>query len=135
VSAVFNNIPLTALALQQGGYDWPLIAFAVGFGGSMIWFGSSAGVAISSLYPEAKSTGLWLREGWHVTLAYVLGFTAMMLILGWQPKDAALRGGPSANAGQVAPVCAGGCLAPGSTNDKVGGSLCAAREAGRRCDS
>ena len=48
VSAVFDNIPLTALALEQGGYDWGMLAYAVGFGGSMIWFGSSAGVAISS---------------------------------------------------------------------------------------
>ena len=45
VSAVFDNIPLTALALKQGGYDWGFLAYAVGFGGSMIWFGSSAGVA------------------------------------------------------------------------------------------
>ncbi|HEY6828042.1 MAG TPA: hypothetical protein VI259_14380, partial [Gemmatimonadaceae bacterium] len=29
VSAVFDNIPLTALALSQGGYDWGYIAFAV----------------------------------------------------------------------------------------------------------
>ena len=41
VSAVFDNIPLTALALKQGGYDWGFLAYAVGFGGSMIWFGSS----------------------------------------------------------------------------------------------
>ena len=54
VSAVFDNIPLTALALKQGGYDWGMLAYAVGFGGSMIWFGSSAGVAISNMYPEAK---------------------------------------------------------------------------------
>jgi hypothetical protein len=25
--------------------------------GSMIWFGSSAGVALSNMYPEAKSVG------------------------------------------------------------------------------
>ena len=51
----------------------------------MIWFGSSAGVALASLYPEAKSTGRWLREGWHVAVAYVVGFAALLLILGWQP--------------------------------------------------
>ncbi len=85
VSAVFDNIPLTALALRQGGYDWGVLAYAVGFGGSMIWFGSSAGVALASLYPEAKSTGRWLREGWHVAVAYVVGFAALLLILGWQP--------------------------------------------------
>jgi Na+/H+ antiporter NhaD/arsenite permease-like protein len=85
VSAVFDNIPLTALALYQGGYDWGLLAFAVGFGGSMIWFGSSAGVAMSNFYPQAKHTLTWLREGWHVPVAYVLGFAAMYLLLGWHP--------------------------------------------------
>ena len=62
VSAVFDNIPLTKLALEQGGYDWGVLAYAVGFGGSMIWFGSSAGVAVSNLFPEAKSVGQWLRR-------------------------------------------------------------------------
>ena len=33
LSAVFDNIPLTALALKQGGYDWGFLAYAVGFGG------------------------------------------------------------------------------------------------------
>ena len=74
VSAVFDNIPLTALALKQGGYDWGMLAYAVGFGGSMIWFGSRAGVALSNMYPEAKIVGRWLRHGWHVALAYVVGF-------------------------------------------------------------
>jgi Na+/H+ antiporter NhaD/arsenite permease-like protein len=85
VSAVFDNIPLTALALKQGGYDWSFLAYAVGFGGSMIWIGSSAGVALSSMYPEAKSVGLWLRHGWHISMAYVLGFFTLLIILGWHP--------------------------------------------------
>ena len=80
VSAVFDNIPLTKLALEQGGFDWGFLAYAVGFGGSMIWFGSSAGVALSSMYPEARSAGQWLRHGWFVAVAYVLGFFAMLVI-------------------------------------------------------
>lgn len=88
ISAVFDNIPLTALALKQGGYDWGVLAYAVGFGGSMIWFGSSAGVALSSMYPEAKSVANWLRHGWHVALAYVVGFAVLHFTLGWQPHDA-----------------------------------------------
>ena len=87
VSAVFDNIPLTALALKQGGYDWGFLAYAVGFGGSMIWFGSSAGVALSNMYPEAKSVGNWLRHGWHVSLAYVVGFAVLYFTLGWQPTE------------------------------------------------
>jgi Na+/H+ antiporter NhaD/arsenite permease-like protein len=86
VSAVFDNIPLTALALHQGGYDWGYLAYAVGFGGSMIWFGSSAGVALSNMYPQAKSVGLWLTHGWHVALAYVIGFFLMYALIGWHPN-------------------------------------------------
>jgi hypothetical protein len=83
VSAVFDNIPLTALALKQGGYDWGFLAYAVGFGGSMIWFGSSAGVALSNMYPEAKSVWLWVEHGWYVAIAYVVGFFFMLAVIGW----------------------------------------------------
>jgi Na+/H+ antiporter NhaD/arsenite permease-like protein len=85
LSAVFDNIPLTALALKQGGYDWGGLAYAVGFGGSMIWFGSSAGVAISSIFPEARSVGAWIKGGWFVVVAYVTGFVAMLVLIGWHP--------------------------------------------------
>ena len=91
LSSVFDNIPLTALALRQGGYDWALLAFAVGFGGSMVWFGSSAGVAITNAYPEGRSVVRWLKEGWFVPVAYVVGFFAMLLITGWDPSSDAPR--------------------------------------------
>jgi Na+/H+ antiporter NhaD/arsenite permease-like protein len=87
VSAVFDNIPLTKLALEQGGYDWGVLAYTVGFGGSMIWFGSSAGVAISNLFPEARFTGQWIRRGWYVPVGYVVGFTVLLLTLGWNPHE------------------------------------------------
>ena len=92
VSAVFDNIPLTALALRQGGYDWGFLAYAVGFGGSMIWFGSSAGVALASQFPQARSVKAWVTSGWHVAVGYVLGFFVLLLVLGWHP-DAAHRAG------------------------------------------
>ena len=85
LSAVFDNIPLTALAIKQGGYDWGFLAYAVGFGGSMIWFGSSAGVALASMYPEARSVGLWVTRGWYVTVAYVVGFFVLLATLGFHP--------------------------------------------------
>ncbi|MBS1154951.1 MAG: hypothetical protein H6R07_875 [Proteobacteria bacterium] len=92
VSAVFDNIPLTALALKQGGFDWGVLAYAVGFGGSMLWFGSSAGVALSNMYPEARSAVQWVKHGWFVPVAYVIGFFVMLAIWGWEPhaqhKDA-----------------------------------------------
>lgn len=84
-SAVFDNIPLTALALKQGGYDWGFLAYAVGFGGSMVWFGSSAGVALSNMYPEAKDARQWIRHGWFIPVAYVVGFFVMLGVLGFHP--------------------------------------------------
>jgi len=101
LSSVFDNIPLTALALKQGGYDWGFLAYAVGFGGSMVWFGSSAGVALSNNFPEAKSVGSWIRHGWHVAVAYVIGFFVMLAVIGWHP-DTPLRqkgAAPAAEAG------------------------------------
>ena len=85
LSAVFDNIPLTALALKQGGYDWPMLAYCVGFGGTMIWFGSSAGVAVTGMFPEGRSVLKWIRAGWHIPLAYLAGFGVLMLVRGWTP--------------------------------------------------
>lgn len=85
LSSVFDNIPLTVLALTQGGYDWALLAFAVGFGGSMVWFGSSAGVALTVEYPQGRSVVQWLRQGWFVPIAYVVGFFVMWVLFSWQP--------------------------------------------------
>jgi Na+/H+ antiporter NhaD/arsenite permease-like protein len=86
LSSVFDNIPLTALALRQGGYDWALLSFAVGFGGSMTWFGSSAGVAITNEFPEARSLRRWLVQGWFVPVAYLVGFFVMLALWGWDTR-------------------------------------------------
>jgi Na+/H+ antiporter NhaD/arsenite permease-like protein len=85
VSAVFDNIPLTKLCLDQGGYDWGVLAYTVGFGGSMIWFGSSAGVALSNMFPEMRSVVNYVKKGWFVTAAYIIGFFIMLGTVGWHP--------------------------------------------------
>jgi hypothetical protein len=83
VSAVFDNIP--PLLRRTRRLRLGALAHAVGFGGSMIWFGSSAGVALSTQFPEAKSVFAWLRHGWFVTLGYVVGYAALILLVGWHP--------------------------------------------------
>jgi len=87
VSAVFDNIPLTKLCLEQGCFDWGMLAYTVGFGGSMIWFGSSAGVAITNKFGEARDVFKWIKYGWHVILAYIVGFFVLYAIMGWEPAD------------------------------------------------
>jgi Na+/H+ antiporter NhaD/arsenite permease-like protein len=109
LSAVFDNIPLTKLCLDQGHYDWGMLAYSVGFGGSMIWFGSSAGVAITNKFPEGRDVILWVKNGWHVAVAYVLGFFVLYFIMGWEPADnnehkiinCPVPGCPMANKGAV----------------------------------
>ena len=51
----------------------------------MIWFGSSAGVALATMLPHARSVGAWVRHGWHVAVGYLLGFFVMLAVLGWHP--------------------------------------------------
>ena len=65
-------------------------AAAVGFGGSMIWFGSSDGVAVSNLLPEAKSAAKWLRAAWWVPVSYVIGFFFALATVGWRPEPRAV---------------------------------------------
>jgi hypothetical protein len=103
LSSVFDNIPLTALAIKQGGYDWGFLAYAVGFGGSMIWFGSSAGVALTSQYPEGRSVVLWLRHGWHIAVAYVIGYFVMLAAIGFHPGQPTRAAAPGQHAASVAP--------------------------------
>ena len=91
LSAVFDNIPLTTLALKQGGYDWGFLAYTVGFGGSMIWFGSSSGVAICNMFREARSVGQWLRHGWYIVPAYIVSFFVMLWLCRWHPDAPAKR--------------------------------------------
>jgi len=87
LSSVFDNIPLTKLCLDQGHFDWGILAYSVGFGGSMIWFGSSAGVAITNKFPDARNVILWVKNGWHIAAAYIIGFFTLYMIMGWEPAD------------------------------------------------
>ena len=70
----------------------------------MLWFGSSAGVALSNMYPEAKNAGKWLRHGWHVAVAYVIGFMAMVTLLGWHPEPLNKGAAAPTTVEQVAPA-------------------------------
>ena len=38
------------------------------------------------MYPQGSRSGLWLKHGWHVALAYVVGFFVLLAVLGWHPN-------------------------------------------------
>ena len=87
LGVVLNLLGLNQFITANGLNMTTLLGFSlvVGFGGSMIWFGSSAGIAISNMYPEAKSVGRWIMAGWHIAVAYVIGFFVFLALLGWNP--------------------------------------------------
>jgi Na+/H+ antiporter NhaD/arsenite permease-like protein len=57
-SAIFDNVPLTAIAIQSfGGTDpnlWALLAFTVGTGGSILVIGSAAGVVAIGIIDKLR---------------------------------------------------------------------------------
>ena len=57
----------------------------------MVWFGSSAGVAVSNLFPGAKSATRWLRAAWWLPPAYVISFFVALGLLGWLHPAGARR--------------------------------------------
>jgi len=80
VSAWFDNIPLTALLLMIGNMFWGLVAYTVGYGGSAMWFGSSAGVALGVQYPELYDTKRWCGKTGPfvaVTTTYLFGVATL----------------------------------------------------------
>ena len=44
------------------------------------------GVALTNMYPEGKDAIAWVKSGWHVAVAYVIGFMVMLAIQGWVPQ-------------------------------------------------
>ena len=89
-SAWLDNIPLTAIALSLGGFGWGLLAYCVGVGGSSLWFGSSAGVAVGQTFPEAHNTKKWAWPFVVVTALYFVGAGSYLLV--WRVVVPALGG-------------------------------------------
>ena len=52
--------------------------------------------------PEARNTGRYIKEGWHVAVAYVLAFFVFLAIMGWHPH-ASHRKGAAETPGVEAP--------------------------------
>jgi hypothetical protein len=38
------------------------------------------------MFPEGKNAIAWVRGGWHVAVAYVVGFFVMLAVLSWYPQ-------------------------------------------------
>jgi hypothetical protein len=56
------------------------------------------------MYTEAKSVGRWLRHGWHVAVAYVIGFFVLLAVTGWFPSPKRGHAPDAQPAAAAAPV-------------------------------
>ncbi len=58
---------------------------------------------MSNLYPEVRSVVKWLRHGWYIAVAYVVGFALMVAIGQWHPTPnrSSSAGSPAAASGQL----------------------------------
>jgi len=48
------------------------------------------------MQPEARSVFGWIKAGWHIIVAYILGFFVLLFLLGWQPLPYKKKSGMAA---------------------------------------
>jgi Na+/H+ antiporter NhaD/arsenite permease-like protein len=90
VSAVIDNIPVMKAILDSNpvmGVDqWLFLALTVGIGGSLISFGSAAGVGVMGKLRGTYTFMAHMRLAWTVALGYILSIAIWYVqfeILGW----------------------------------------------------
>jgi Na+/H+ antiporter NhaD/arsenite permease-like protein len=74
LSAIVDNIPVMSAVLKANpvmGLDqWMLITLTAGIGGSMISFGSAAGVGVMGKLPGIYTFGAHLKYAWTIVIGY-----------------------------------------------------------------
>jgi hypothetical protein len=51
---------------------------------------------LCGMYPQGRNVAQWLRHGWHVAVAYVVGFAVMMALIGFHPGTVPRGSAPAA---------------------------------------
>jgi len=76
VSAIIDNVPIMAAILKANppmGLDqWLLVTLTVGIGGSLISFGSAAGVGVMGRMRGIYTFGSHMKYAWAVLLGYIV---------------------------------------------------------------
>lgn len=91
LSAIVDNIPITKLLYEADVGQWGMLAFCVGVGGSMTYFGSTTSIAILECYPNDVKEILqrykfknlflyWILAGWYVCPVIILGILVGVLV-------------------------------------------------------
>ncbi len=90
ISAIIDNVPVMSAILkanpQMGLDQWLLVTLAAGIGGSMISFGSAAGVAVMGKLRGIYTFAAHMKFAWTIVIGYIVSMIVWYIqfeILGW----------------------------------------------------
>ncbi len=76
ISAIIDNVPVMSAILkanpEMGLDQWLLVTLAAGIGGSMISFGSAAGVAVMGKLRGIYTFGAHMKYAWMIVIGYIV---------------------------------------------------------------
>ncbi|MEA1891897.1 MAG: sodium:proton antiporter NhaD, partial [Campylobacterota bacterium] len=83
LSAIVDNIPVMSAVLKANpamGLDqWMLVTLTAGVGGSMISFGSAAGVGVMGKLPGTYTFGAHMKYAWTIIIGYFVSIAVWYL--------------------------------------------------------
>ena len=83
LSAIVDNVPVMSAVLkaspEMGLDQWMLVTLTAGVGGSMISFGSAAGVGVMGRLRGIYTFGTHMRYTWAIALGYIVSIGVFYL--------------------------------------------------------
>ena len=83
LSAIVDNIPVMSAVLKANpamGLDqWMLVTLTAGVGGSLISFGSAAGVGVMGKLPGIYTFGAHMKYSWTILIGYIISCSVWYL--------------------------------------------------------
>ena len=79
LSAIVDNVPVMSAVLkaspEMGLDQWMLVTLTAGVGGSLISFGSAAGVGVMGKLPGIYTFGAHMKFAWTILIGYIVSCT------------------------------------------------------------
>ena len=76
LSAIVDNVPVMSAVLkaspEMGLDQWMLVTLTAGVGGSLISFGSAAGVGVMGKLPGIYTFGSHMKHSWTILVGYIV---------------------------------------------------------------
>ncbi|MEA2050817.1 MAG: sodium:proton antiporter NhaD [Campylobacterota bacterium] len=83
LSAIVDNVPVMSAVLkaspEMGLEQWMLVTLTAGVGGSMISFGSAAGVGVMGKLPGIYTFGAHMKYAWTIVIGYFVSIAVWYL--------------------------------------------------------